>query len=167
MQKSNNKKLALCLSCCGKNGNSGVSLGCLLFFPGFWVSLCLPFQNFLKATHLLLLSMHNWGKRQDVTFVNLPLGEEGKWRNHQKGDLVWWTRGLARGRFCRDRHTSADVPRCHSTSTDEWITQQMFNVKAELSRQENTHKRIQYRPRKEKRTHTVYYQMSGCTRSQT
>lgn len=35
--------------------------------------------------------------------------------------------------------TSADVPWCHSTSATEWITQQMFNVKARLSRQPNTH----------------------------
>lgn len=95
------------------------------------------FQNLLKASHLLLLSLHDGREKQDVTFMNPPLREKSAWRNLQgkKGLGCWAHRGPGeRGQVLAGiAYTSADVCWCHSTSSAGWIIQQMFNVKAEHS----------------------------------
>lgn len=49
------------------------------FFPGSWVSLCLPFLNLPKAVHLLLSSLHNWGKKSRMSLLwTSGRGEEGE-----------------------------------------------------------------------------------------
>lgn len=70
-----------------------------------------------------------------------PGGEEGKWRNLPWSG--WWGwEGKVEGIAC----ASADVPRCHFTSAAEWITRQMFNVKARLSHQANSHTHTHTQP---------------------
>lgn len=66
-------------------------------------------------------------------------GEEGKWRNHQKKWYRWWSWGLTRGRL---QGWPAPRQMCLGVTPHlqpKWINQQMFNVKARLSRQPKTH----------------------------
>lgn len=74
--------------------------------------------------------------------------------------MVWVVKlGPKEGQVAGIARTSADVPRCHCTSTAEWITRQMFNVKAGLSRQPNTtHIRTHtYQLCKDTHTHTAQF----------
>lgn len=129
-------------------GLSGIA-----FFPGSWVSLCLPFLNLPKAKHLLFSSMHNWGKKAGCHFCELAAVERGE-NDAIIRKVVWVVKpGPYEGQVAGIACTSADVPWCHSTSTAEWITQQMFNVKARLSRQPNTH---MHAPAMQRYAYTLY-----------
>lgn len=116
-----------------KKGQDEVYLG-LLAFPGAWVSLCLPFLNLPEAVHLLLSSLHNWGRGRWGSRMSLLWtgsgGELGKWRKQ----AVVVRQGLWKGRL---QGSPAPRQMCLGVTPHARPNEspgQMFNVKAGLSR---------------------------------
>ena len=121
-----------------------------------WLSLCLPSQSALGALGVCVCPFGfrcRWGGRESCHLAEATIQEKRRWRHHHhhyhhhhrhptsicmaKSPLMrvslrregsGWVGGVC---------VQADVPQCHSTSWNEWITQQMFNVRARLSRQPN------------------------------
>lgn len=101
----------------------------------FWIS---------SRPHICYSSAHTTGEK----IPGCRFGELAAWwggQRMQPSERGIWVMNLGalRGAGFEDTaHTLADVPQCHSASPAEWITRQMFNVKAGLSCQENTFKHM-------------------------
>lgn len=69
--------------------------------------------------HLLLSSVHNWGKKEARHFCELA-AVEGRENDAIIRKVVWVVKlGPYEGQVAGIARTSADVPRCHSTSAAE------------------------------------------------
>lgn len=109
------------------------------FFPRFLSFIMFAISKSPQGYASAVLQRAQLGKEAGCHFCELATVERRE-NDANITKVVWVVKlGPCEGQVAGIACTSADVPWCHSTSAAEWITQQMFNVKARLSRQPNTH----------------------------